>query len=113
VSFARKVERARRRRERKMEAIGGFRVKCKEHGKKPWLGDLVCSKCNAIHLIDDETKAHPTIEESGCCPCGAMMFPVRDENDQVLEDVPFYGRFVCRDCARAEYEKQQAAEKLS
>lgn len=108
MSFARKIERKQRARERKMEAVGGFRVKCKEHGKKPWLGDLVCGKCNTIHLIDDETKTHPTIDESDCCPCGAVMFPVRDENGEILKNVPFYGRIACRDCARAEHEKKEA-----
>lgn len=101
MSFRRKIARRMARLAARRNQIGGLHVQCTGHGKKPWLGDIVCAKCDAIHLINDETKEHPTIDEHGACSCGAMMFPVRNERGALLEDIPFFGRIACRDCARA------------
>lgn len=106
MSFGRKVARRQRRKELKRPGVGGLKMKCTEHGTKPFLGDLYCSKCLTIHLIDDETKDHPTIVDR-CCPCGAAMFPVKGEDGEIMEGVPFFGRPVCRDCARRDHAKQQ------
>ena len=108
MSFARKLARRQARLERKHPGIGDMRVKCRDHGKKPWFGDIVCAKCGAIHLIDDETKEHPTMLSGDNCTCGAPLFPIRDEQGKTLEGVPFYGRIACRDCARKTFADQQA-----
>jgi hypothetical protein len=110
VSFERKLARRQAKFERKHPGIGGFRVQCREHGKKPWRGDLVCEKCEAIHLIDDETKEHPTIKE-GACTCGVLLFPPRDENGEVMKGEKFYGRIACRDCARKRHREKAQEDK--
>jgi len=109
VSFARKVARRALRKELKKPGIGNQRVICKEHGKKPWRGDLVCGKCGKIHFIVEETGEHPSMPDD-VCPCGAIMFPVRNEAGELLKDIPFFGRVACRQCALAEAEKQKNAE---
>lgn len=107
MSFGRKVARRARKKELKKPGVGGMKVKCTEHGAKPWLGDLVCAKCNRVHLINDETKEHPTMPDD-VCPCGAIMMPVRNEAGEVMKDIPFFARIACRDCARKEAAKQAA-----
>ena len=106
MSFARKVARRARRRELKQPGVGNMRVKCPEHGKKPWRGNIVCAKCNEIHLIDVETGLHPTVTPQGVCPCGVQLFPFRDENGEVVKAVTFWARIACRDCAEQEHAKR-------
>lgn len=96
------------RKELKQPGVAGFRVKCREHGGKPWRGDLVCEKCGVVHLIDD-AMGHPSIDgNGGMCTCGAAMFPARDEKGEPMPNVPFYGRIACHDCAQREHAKQEA-----
>lgn len=100
MSLARKLARRATRLERKQPGIGNLRVQCREHGHKPWRGDLVCEKCGVVHLINDETKEHPTVDEHGMCTCGVAIFPPRDEKGEPMKGEKFYGRIACRDCAR-------------
>jgi len=76
----------------------GAMLDCQGHGKRPWLGDVVCEKCGEIFLCEPSAEtakyAYPKMQDSGLCTCGAQLMPTRDSSTY------FSARSICRDCAK-------------
>jgi hypothetical protein len=79
-------------------------LECASHGRKPWLGDVVCASCGEIFLREDDPTGktdgiYVTVPATGMCNCGVRLFPERDANGKMLP-VEFSARPACPDCAR-------------
>jgi hypothetical protein len=74
-------------------------LKCVEHGKVAWRGDVVCDVCKTIFLCTEKENGRVSYElvsdDGTCSTCGARLFPEPGKKDS-----DFSARPVCERCAR-------------
>lgn len=84
----------------------GKTLHCNTHGTHEWRGDLVCSKCMAIHVNRSLLLGAAALREAEygsldahgrCNKCREQVTPIPNHRE-----VPFTGRAVCSTCARKE-----------
>jgi len=79
---------------------GKAKIKCNTHGKVIWHGDLICSYCNKIYLIDKNGIFNHMLE-NGFCYCGKILIPSAAgiKVGTSFNNNTFTGRAICNDCA--------------
>lgn len=73
-------------------------LSCAEHGKKPWMGHVVCAECGAMYQT--QQPGEPFYAPPMCEGCGVRLMPVSRSDDvpHVGPAPDFSARAVCLDC---------------
>lgn len=80
--------------------MSGRQVTCDTHGRRKWLGHLVCAVCGHLYTTHDPSLS---THAPKVCACGRRLVPGRDEIGRELE---FSGRICCAECWSAKLAKE-------